>query len=105
MTSAITTVWQQLTFASGAPQDWVKYSYLHRLVGSLASWRRGSWLMQWGDTLGMVLATVLFCLAPFVSTTLIGVMMLACGLFWALLTLSDDDGPGVTPIHILVLLY
>ncbi|MBD1911407.1 IctB family putative bicarbonate transporter [Leptolyngbya sp. FACHB-8] len=105
MTSAFNAVWQQLTFANGAPQDWVKYSYLHRLVGSLASWRQGSWLMQWGDTLGMGLAAILFCLAPFVSTALIGVMMLACGLYWAILTLSDEDGAGVTPIHMLVLLY
>jgi len=105
MTSAIHSVWQHVTFTNGTPQDWVKSSYLHRLVGILAQWRQGSWLMQWGDTLGMVLAAVLFCLAPFASTTLIGLLMLACGAFWGLLTLSDDGKPGVTPIHVLVVVY
>lgn len=99
------SVWQQFTFANGAPQDWVKSSYLHRLVGLLTPWRQGSWLMQWGETLGMVLAAVLFCLAPFISTSLIGLIMLACGAFWLLLTLADQGFPGMTPIHLLVLLY
>lgn len=31
--------------------------------------------------------------------------MLLCGAFWALLTLADQPGTGLTPIHILVFIY
>ncbi|MBW4651971.1 MAG: IctB family putative bicarbonate transporter [Kaiparowitsia implicata GSE-PSE-MK54-09C] len=99
------SVWQQLTFATVPVQQWVKTSYLHRLVGSLQRWRQGSWLMQWGEPLGALLVALVLVLAPYVSTALIGILMVACGAFWLLLTLSDDDTPGITPIHLLVLLY
>ncbi len=61
--------------------------------------------MQWADTLALVLVLVVFVLAPFTSTTLIGLLLLACAAFWVLLTVSDNAGLGLTPIHLLVLLY
>jgi putative inorganic carbon (HCO3(-)) transporter len=61
--------------------------------------------MQQADLIGTLLAIVVFALAPFVSTTLIGVLLVACAGFWVLLTLSDESGTGLTPIHLLVLLY
>lgn len=73
------------------------------------SWRRGSWLMQWGEPIGALLVSLVFALAPFVSTALIGILLFACAGMWLLLTLSDEIGqgkfPAVTPIHWLVLLY
>lgn len=101
----MTQVWNQITLTHSQPQNLVETSYLHRLVGLLAGWRQGSVLMQWGDAMGTAIAAILFCLAPFVTTTLIGLLMLACGAFWGLLTLSEEGRPGVTPIHVLVVVY
>lgn len=100
------SVWQQLTLISLPLQQWGKSSIIHRWIGLLRTWRRESWLLQWGDPIGAALVAIVFGLAPFVSTTLIGILLMACGLFWLLLTVSDDSElSGITPIHLLVLLY
>jgi putative inorganic carbon (hco3(-)) transporter len=98
-------VWQQITLTHLSPTRWGDASYVHRLVGLLREWRRSSWLMQQADLIGTLLAIAVFAFAPFVSTTLIGVLLIACAGFWVLLTLSDESGTGLTPIHLLVLLY
>ena len=84
---------------------WRSSSYLYRLVGLLGSWQDGSFLMQWGDTIATLLICIILALAPFVSTSLIGVLLLACGAFWALLTLADKPKVGMTPIHLWVCIY
>lgn len=63
--------------------------------------------MQWAEPLGGLLVMLVFGLAPFVSNTLIGILLLACAGFWILLTLSDDVEPGsvITPVHLIVILY
>ncbi|GAX44749.1 inorganic carbon transporter [Tolypothrix sp. NIES-4075] len=102
-------VWQRFTLSYLPLKQYLTTSYLHRfLVGLLSSWRQGSILMQWGDTIAAALLSVVYALAPFVSTTLIGLLLTGCVGFWLLLTLSDEAAPGtpsVTPIHLLVLLY
>lgn len=104
-------VWQQLTLSHLPLYQWRNASYLYRLVGPLQRWRRGSWLLQWAEPLGALLVSLVFGLAPFVSNTLIGVLLIACAGFWILLTLSDEVGQPqavplqLTPIHLLVLLY
>jgi putative inorganic carbon (hco3(-)) transporter len=99
------SVWQQLTLMNPSLQQWSQSSFLHRWIGALRSWRRGSQLMQWADAIGVVLLILVFGLAPFVSTTLIGLLLFCCASYWVLLTLSDETRPGLTPIHLLVLLY
>ncbi|HBB31314.1 MAG TPA: putative bicarbonate transporter, IctB family [Cyanobacteria bacterium UBA8803] len=105
------SVWQQLTLSNLRLYQWRSGSYLYRLVGLLQSWRRGSWLLQWAEPIAALLVAVVFALAPFVSNALVGVLLVACGGFWVLLTLSDEiaypqELPRlVTPIHLLVLLY
>jgi putative inorganic carbon (HCO3(-)) transporter len=100
-------VWQQLTLMNLSFRQWSQSSYVHQVVGPLRAWRKGSWLMQWADYLAFALVALVFGLAPFVSNTLIGLLLLACAGFWVLLTLSDDaePGTGITSIHLLVLLY
>jgi len=75
--------------------------------------------MQWADLIGAGLVSLVVGLAPFVPNALIGVLLAACGAYWLLLTLSEDqrlsptataefetaDAPPSTPIHLLVLLY
>ncbi|MCA1990838.1 MAG: IctB family putative bicarbonate transporter [Coleofasciculus sp. S288] len=105
------SVWQQVTLSNLHLYQWRGASYLYRLVGLLQSWRRGSWLMQWCEPLGALLVALVFALAPFVPNALVGLLLVACGAFWGLLTLSDEIAPPkglpqrMTPIHLLVLLY
>jgi putative inorganic carbon (HCO3(-)) transporter len=77
-------------------------------VGSLLSWRQSSILIQWGDMIAVGLLSLIYTLAPFVSSTLIGLLLLACVGLWLLLTLSEEftaNSASFTPIHLLVLLY
>lgn len=105
------SAWQHFTLSNLRLHQWRGASYLYRLVGLLQAWRRGSWLMQWGEVIGAVLVALVFVLSPFVSNSLVAVLLVAGGAFWALLTLSDETvypqglPLKVTPIHLLVLLY
>lgn len=99
------SLWQLFTLCDLSLYRWRGASYFHRLVGLLSSWHQGSWLMQWSESIGAVLISLVFILGPFVSTALIGVVLMAGGCYWALLTVSDDLQLGMTPIHLLVLLY
>lgn len=99
------SVWQQLTLGKLRLYQWRGASYLYRLVEPLRAWRQSSLLMQWADQIGLLLLILVFGLAPFVSNALVGVLLLACAIFWVLLTLSDEAKAGFTPIHLLVLLY
>ncbi len=86
----MSSFWQQLTLSTLPLQQWREVSYLHFLVGPLRNWRRGSRLMQWADWIGLGLISLVFGLAPFVSNTLLAVLLSASAIFWVLLTLSDD---------------
>lgn len=97
--------WQRFTLSYIPLGEFKGASYLHRLVGLLRSWRQSSWLMQWAEELSVVLVSLVFGLAPFVSNTLIGVLLVACAGFWLLLTLSDEAETGLTPVHLLLLVY
>ncbi|MEA5581633.1 IctB family putative bicarbonate transporter [Nodularia harveyana UHCC-0300] len=103
-------VWQRFTLSYLPLKEYLATSYLRRfLVGLLHSWRQSSLLMQWGDSIAAVLLSLVYALAPFVSSSLVGLLLVACVGFWLLLTLSDESAPAntplFTPIHLLVLLY
>jgi putative inorganic carbon (HCO3(-)) transporter len=102
--------WQRFTLSDLPLKEYLATSYLRRFsVGLLNSWRQSSILIQWGDIIAAALISLVYALAPFVSSTLIGVLLIACVGFWLLLTLSDEpvpaNAPLFTPIHLLVLLY
>lgn len=102
-------VWQRFTLSYLPLKQYLATSFLHRFfVGLLHSWRQSSILMQWGDAIAVALLSLVYALAPFVSSGLVGVLLVACVGFWLLLTLSDESTSAVplfTPIHLLVLLY
>lgn len=104
-------VWQRFTLSTLPLKEYLATSYVHRsLVGLLSSWRQTSVLLQWGDAIAAALLSLIYALAPFASSTLVGFLLVACVGFWLLLTLSDEVTPAnisssVTPIHLLVLLY
>jgi putative inorganic carbon (hco3(-)) transporter len=103
-------LWQRFTLSSLPVKEYLATSYVHRsLVGLLSSWRQTSVLLQWGDATAAALLSLIYALAPFASSTLVGLLLVACVGLWLLLTLSDEATPAdvssVTPIHLMVLLY
>jgi putative inorganic carbon (hco3(-)) transporter len=99
------SLWQRFTLSDLSLARWVESSYIHRWVGSLHAWRRQSWLIQWGDEIGAMLTAALFGLSPFVSTDAIGLLLAGVAAFWVLLTLADERGNGITPIHITLIVF
>ena len=97
--------WTKIAFANLHWSKWLNSSYFYRLVGVLSSWHEGSWLLQWTELLGACLLSIVLMLSPFVSTSLIGVLLLAIASYWVILTLSEQNRQGVTPIHVLVFIY
>jgi putative inorganic carbon (hco3(-)) transporter len=102
-------VWQRFTLSNLPLKEYLATSYLHRGFGLLRSWRQTSIFMQWGEAIAATLLSIVYSFAPFVSSDLTGLFLVACGAFWLLLTISDDTSaantPSVTPIHLLVFLY
>jgi putative inorganic carbon (HCO3(-)) transporter len=101
----VPTVWQRLTLSQTPLARWRGASVLHWPVGAARAWRQGSWLLRWAQPLGALLVGLVVALGPFVPTSLIGVLLIACGGYWGLLTLTDDEPAQLTPIHLLVLAY
>ncbi|MEM8720949.1 MAG: IctB family putative bicarbonate transporter [Cyanobacteria bacterium P01_G01_bin.39] len=85
--------------------QWQQGSYLHRFAGWLSSWRGGSWLFQWSNAIATGIISVLFLLAPYVETSLIGVLLIAVACFWILNTVTASKKIVITPVHFLVFLY
>jgi putative inorganic carbon (hco3(-)) transporter len=106
----INSFWQRLTLSDISPNNWFDASYAHRWVGSLQSWRQQSLLLQRGDEIGAILTSIVFVIAPFIpslglSTEIVGLLLSGVAAFWVLLTLADNRGHGITPIHITLLAF
>ena len=97
--------WAKLALSNLHLYQWRGASYVYKLIGLFHSWREGSWLLQWAEPMGAILLSLIFLLGPFVSSSLIGVLLIAGAGYWLMLTLSENQAPGVTAIHLLVLLY
>ena len=84
---------------------WFGSSYLFRFVHSFAAWRSGSWLLQWWELIGVFLLSCVLVLAPFVSTSLIGILLVAIAIYGVLITVSEEKPFRITSVHLWVLLY
>jgi len=91
MSELMNSVWQTLTLSTLPLQQWLHSSYLHYPIGRLRAWRKGSWLMNWAESIGAILVILVFILSPISNNTLTGLLLTACGIYWVLLTLSDDE--------------
>lgn len=98
-------VWSTIMLSKPQLQQWQNSSYLYRLVGWLSNWQQGSILFQWSEAIGACLISLVFLLAPFVSTSLIGVLLIALAAYWIIIIISASNRLTITPIHILVFLY
>jgi putative inorganic carbon (HCO3(-)) transporter len=96
--------WHQVTLSNVSLLKWRSASIIARLIGILSNWYSGSFLLQYSEALSSCLISLVLIAAPFTSTSLMGVLLLACAAFWLLLTISAPK-KGITPIHVLVLLY
>lgn len=98
-------VWSVLTLQDASAPGWMRASHINWMNGRFQLWGKGSWILQWSDLIGLILVGLVFGLAPFVSTTMIGILLLCCAGFWGILTLTNSDGLNVTPIHVFVGAY
>ncbi len=96
---------RRLTLGNFAFDQWRQVSVLHKLLSPLRSWRQGSWLLAWGDGIAWVFVALMFAIAPYVSTTMIGFLLAVAAGFWLLLTVSDRAEGWLTPLHIVVMVY
>lgn len=99
------SAWSTIMLSKPRMFQWQKGSYLYRLVGWLSRWRQGSWLLQWSNAIAACLISLLFVLAPFVSTSLIGVLLISISAYWILNTVSTKEKIAITPVHVLVFFY
>ena len=99
------SAWSTLMLSKPRLNQWQKGSYLHRFSGWLSGWRSGSWLWQWSEAIAAGLISVVFLLAPYVSTTLIGVLLVAVAAFWLLVSFTAPKRTVITPVHVLVFFY
>lgn len=101
----LAAIWRSLTLTDCPLPQWQASSYLARGVGLLQPWQRGSVLLRWGNEGGVLLLSVLFALAPFITTALIGKLLIALAGWWLLLMVAQRWQDWLTPIHLPVLLY
>ena len=92
-------------FAKFGDSQLAQSSYLFRFASGLSAWRAGSYLLQWSEIIGVCLLGLVFGLAPFVSSGLLGLLLVAILVYWLLITVSEDKSWEITPVHIMVLLY
>ena len=119
-------LWQTLTLNPIPFETWSRRSFLARITtlprpwaefvlrygGISPAWQHHSWLLRdlpqlslWLEPLAIVIVSAMFMVAPFVPTTLIGLLLLAAAAIWLSLALIDPPGQGLTPIHLMVLAY
>ncbi len=101
------SVWS-IILLSKPQQDWNRWqqgSYLRFIVGCLSGWRSGSWLFQWSEPIAACLISLVFLLAPFISTSTIGVLLIAVAAYWVLKVFTTLESPIITPVHLLVFGY
>ncbi len=102
------TTWQKITLTDLPIYEWRNNSFIYGLVGKFQSWRAGSLLIQFAEIIGVLLLSLLYILAPFFtkSNDVLVPILLGIGIFWLIITLTDEVKiKAVTPIHLLVLLY
>lgn len=99
------SAWSIITLSKPQLNQWLKGSYLSRFSGWLSDWRQSSWLLQWSEAIGAALISIVFLLAPYISTSLIGLLLVAVAGYWIINTLTANQRAIITPIHVLIFLY
>ncbi len=98
-------IWNFITLSSFSPKMWLKTSYCYRIVGLLSNWQQSSFLLQWAETIGALLVSLILTFSPFVTTGVIGIWLVSIAIYWIVLIISDNKQLFISPIHLLVFLY
>ncbi|NET10052.1 MAG: putative bicarbonate transporter, IctB family [Merismopedia sp. SIO2A8] len=98
-------LWQYLTLQRWPTIYWRASSYLGALTKTFQGWSTASILLSRGDLIAAILISLIFVVAPFVSTTLIGIFLLACAALWLILMVTESDRAPLTPVHLVVMAY
>jgi putative inorganic carbon (HCO3(-)) transporter len=101
----MSSFWQKLTLMDVTLPQWQQHSYLTHWIGALQDWRRGSWILPWGESIGALLVAAILGMNPFVSTGFLAFFLGISAVFWLLLTIADDGPQGFTPIHLTILVF
>ncbi len=94
---------QQLTLWGTETQNWGQASVLTAWSGQGKSWAQSSWLCRGLDTSALIWAVVLFGIAPYVDTPVIGAILTVGLVLWLLLLLTRPL--RLTPITFAVLAF
>lgn len=98
-------IWHDFTLENTSLIKWRTASILGNLIGLFKGWYQGSFLLQYSEIIAGLLISLIIIVSPFVSTNLIGLLLLASASFWLLVTLAEPTKEGFTSIHLLVLFY
>jgi putative inorganic carbon (hco3(-)) transporter len=102
------SLWQKLTLIDVSLPQWQRHSYLTSWIGAVQGWRVSSWILQWGESIGALIAVAILGMSPFVrtfSTEFLAFFLTISAVFWLLLTVSDNGPRGFTPIHLTVMVF
>lgn len=98
-------MWQQFTLRTIPMEDWRSASWVGKLVGLFQGWRRGSVIWPWAGAISTLLMALVLILAPFVPTTMIGMLLVACAGFWLLWTLVEPSQGRLSGVHLLITVF
>lgn len=98
-------IWKSLTLQKMSIMNWYRTSYLGYVATPLQHWTNASVLLSQGHLLGLGLISLVFIASPFVSTTLIGLLLLGCAALWVLLMVSDGGRTPLSPVHLSIMAY
>jgi hypothetical protein len=60
--------WQKFTLIDVSLPQWQRHSYLTGWIGAVQEWRVSSWILQWGESIGALIAVAILGMSPFVRT-------------------------------------
>lgn len=98
-------IWKLLTLQKMSMVNWYRSSYLGYVATPLQHWTNASVLLSQGNLIGLGLIALVLIASPFVSTTLIGLLLLGCAALWILLMVSDGGRTPLSPVHLSIMLY
>jgi putative inorganic carbon (HCO3(-)) transporter len=105
MVAPVSSFWSSFTLTQFDFRRWQQGSLAYGWLGLGKQWQASSWLMQSPEGLGTLLISVLLVLSPYITTSLIGALLLLCGAYLGLLMLSQQEMMIATPIHLGVMIY
>lgn len=84
---------------------WRQTSFIGNGIGLFQSWYDSSYLLAYSAPFTVILICILLIMTPFSSTGALGVVLIACGGLWLILTVAEVKPNQITAIHLWVFAY